>query len=61
MAQEYNEINMLHDIDDGIQKFLDHNGDVNLALRVIDELIEKNRGTLIEYALTYAKGKLSIV
>jgi len=43
MAQEYNEINMLHDIDDGIQKFLDHNGDVNLALQVIDELIEKKQ------------------
>lgn len=57
----YTEINMFQDIDDGIQKFLNHNGDVNHALQVINELIEKNRGTMIEYALTYAKGKLQAI
>lgn len=54
----YTEINMFQDIDDGIQKFFDHNGDVDYALQVINDLIEKNRGTIVEYALTYAKGKL---
>jgi hypothetical protein len=52
---------MFQDIDDGIQKFLNHNGDVNHALQVINKLIEENRGTMIEYALTYAKGKLQAI
>lgn len=54
----YDEINMFQDIDDGIQKFLEHNGNIEDALRVINDLIEKNRGTIAEYALTYARGKL---
>lgn len=49
---------LLNSIDDEVQKFLNRNGDIAHALRVINELIEKNEGEMIRLGLLYAKSIL---
>ena len=45
-------------IDEGIQKFIDDNGDIDTALSVLKDAIEKTKGTIAEQAYIYAYGKL---
>ena len=45
-------------IDEGIDKFIKENGNIDEAIAVLKDAIEKTKGTIAEHAYIYAYGKL---
>lgn len=45
-------------IDEGIDKFIKENGNVDEAIEVLKDGIKKTKGTILEHAYIYAYGKL---